>query len=100
MSEIVTSTFKVGTACCGGCGVWVPSAFCGDQEGRGGLSGVFPTIFVLYLNDLLSEALSSASSISPLYNFLMSWNNSDYILTDYTLAWLYQDLLHCLLMYC
>ena len=31
-----------------------------------GLSGVFPTNFVLYLNYLPSEALSSTSSISSL----------------------------------
>ena len=47
----MTSRFKVGTAgCCG----------------RGGFSGVFPTIFVLYLNYLPSEALYSTSSISYL----------------------------------
>ena len=33
-------------------------------------------------------------------NFLMSYNNFDYILTDYTLTLLYQYLLHCLSMYC
>ena len=39
---------------------------CGDRGGRGGLSGVFPAIFVLYLNDLSSEVLSSTSLILSL----------------------------------
>ena len=45
----------------------VTSAFKADTSGyggRGGLLGVFLTIFVLYLNDLQSEVLSSTSSIS------------------------------------
>ena len=45
----------------------VTSAFKADTSGyggRGGLLGVFLTIFVLYLNDLPSEVLSSTSSIS------------------------------------
>ena len=47
----MTSRFKVGTAgCCG----------------HGGFSGVFITIFVLYLNYLPSEVLLSTSSISYL----------------------------------
>ena len=58
LSRILTSTFKVGTAGCGGHCVWVPSGFCGSHGCRSGLFGVFPTIFVLYLNDLPSEALS------------------------------------------
>ena len=40
----MTSTFKFGTAGCGG-----PSASPGFP-GRSGLSGVFPTIFVSHLN--------------------------------------------------
>ena len=50
----MASTFKVGTG-----GRFTSQSF-------PGLSGVFPTIFVLYLNDLPSEALSSTSSISSL----------------------------------
>ena len=60
MSRIVASIFKAGT---GGCGGWFPAW---SGSGWSGLSGVFPTIFVLYLNDLPSGALSSASSISSL----------------------------------
>ena len=61
----MTSTFKVGTAGCDDCDGrvgWFPS---GPGNGRGGcgdcgvcIRGVFPTIFVLFLNDLPSEALS------------------------------------------
>ena len=56
----MTSTFKVGTTGCGGgfVSLWFP--------GCSGLSGVFSTIFVLYLNDLSSEALSSTLSILSL----------------------------------
>ena len=54
LSGIVTSTFKVGTA-----GRFVSSSF-RDH------SGVFPTIFVLYLYDLSSEALLLILSISSL----------------------------------
>ena len=46
LSEIVTSTFKVGTVC-----RFASPSF----PGR---AGVFPTIFVLHLNDLPSKALS------------------------------------------
>ena len=63
MGGIVTSTFKVATVLCGCCVNWVPSGFCGGCGSRGGLSGVFSTIFVIYLNDLPSQALSSTSSI-------------------------------------
>ena len=69
LSGIVTSTFKDGTGDCGGYTAWVSSGFCGGCGGRLGIYGVFPTIFVLYLNDLLSEALSSTSSISSLWQF-------------------------------
>ena len=58
MSGIVISTFKVGTAGCGGRGGCVSFGFCG-RGGRGGLSGVSPAIFVLYLHNLPYEALSS-----------------------------------------
>ena len=55
LSGIVTSTFKVGTVGC-------PGRFTSPGfPGRDGLSGVFPTIFVLYLNDLPSEEFLSAS---------------------------------------
>ena len=49
MERCLTSTFKVGTA-----GRFLSSWF-------PGLAVVFPTIFVLYLNDLPSEVLSSTS---------------------------------------
>ena len=54
LSGIVYSTLKVGTG-----GRFASPSF-------PGISGVFPTIFVLYSNDLPSEALSSTSSISSL----------------------------------
>ena len=50
-SGLVTSTFKVGPADCGGRGGWVLSGFCGGWGGLSGVSGGFPTTFVLYLND-------------------------------------------------
>ena len=52
MSEIGASTFKVGTA----------GRFA--SPGFPACVGVFPTISVLYLNDLPSEALSLILSIS------------------------------------
>ena len=58
---IVTSTFKADLGGCGGCGVWFASWSGSGYGGCGGLSGVFPTIFALYVNDLQSEALSSVS---------------------------------------
>ena len=70
LSWIAVSTFKAGTADCGdlgGCCGWDPSRFgdgCGSRGGLSGFCGVFPTIFVLYLNDLSSEALSSTSILS------------------------------------
>ena len=63
MSEIVNLTFKTGTGSCGGCSGWTgwdQSGFdggCGGCSKRSSLSGVFPTIFILYLIDLPSEAL-------------------------------------------
>ena len=72
LSGIVTSTFKAGTGgrgVRGGRGSWDPpvvSGGCGAHFGCAGLCGVFPTIFVLYLNDLPSEALSSTSSVLSL----------------------------------
>ena len=58
MSWIVTSVFRGGTCGYSGCGGWVPSGFGGD------CAGVFPVIFVLYLNYLSSEISSSTPSIS------------------------------------
>ena len=52
LSKIVSSIFKIGTSCCGG----RPTS--SSFQGRFGLLGVFHTIFILYLNDLPSEALS------------------------------------------
>ena len=60
LSGIVNSTFKVGTASC--CGRFASPSF----PGRSALRGVFPTIFVLYLNHLPSEALSLTSLILSL----------------------------------
>ena len=60
LSGIVTSLFQDGTGYCGG---WSASSSFPD---RGGLSGAPPTIFVLYSNDLPSEAFSSTLSISSL----------------------------------
>ena len=53
----VTSTFKDGTV---GCGGWSVSP---GFLGCGGLSGASSTSFVLYLNDLSSEALSLTSTL-------------------------------------
>ena len=50
-SGIVTSTFKVAQ--------FASPAF----PGCGGISGVFPTIFVLYLNDITSETSTSILSL-------------------------------------
>ena len=46
-----------------GCGDWFASP---QFPGRVGLSVVFPTIFILYLNDLSSEVLSLILSIMSL----------------------------------
>ena len=51
MGGLVTSTFKVGPAGCGGRGGWVLSGFSGGWGGLSGIFGSFPTTFVLYLND-------------------------------------------------
>ena len=47
----------------GGCGGWSASP---RFPGCYSLFGVFPTIFVIYSNNLSSEKLQSTSSISPL----------------------------------
>ena len=52
----MTLAFKAGTGGCGSWGGWILSEFFGDCCGRSGLSGVYPPIFVLHLNDLPSEA--------------------------------------------
>ena len=65
LTGIVTSAFKAHTGGCGGHGGrggWDLSGFgvgCGGCSGLFGLSSVFHTIFVLYLNDLPSETLPS-----------------------------------------
>ena len=56
----MTPTFRVGIAGCTGGFASPRFSVCG------GLSSVFPTIFILYLNDLPSEALSSTTSILSL----------------------------------
>ena len=56
----MTSTFKIGTA---GCDGQFSSPLFPDSLN---ISCVFPTIFVFYLNDLLSEALSLILSIFSL----------------------------------
>ena len=63
MNGILALTFEIGTASCGDWGGWVPSGFCGGCGGHGRILCVFSIIFVSYLNDLSSEALSSTSSI-------------------------------------
>ena len=60
LRKIVTSAFKIGAIGCSG-----QFTFPGFPV-RGSLSGVFSTIFVLYLNNLPSEASPSTSSISSL----------------------------------
>ena len=55
--KIVALTCKVGTHGRGG------RSASPSFPGHAGLCGVFPTIFVLYSNDLPSEALSSRSAI-------------------------------------
>ena len=59
MGGIATSRFKVDSAGCGG------RFACSRFSGQRGFFGVFTTSFVLYLNELPSEALSSTSSIIP-----------------------------------
>ena len=63
---IVTSTFKANTGGCGGSGGrggWDSSGFGG---GCGSISSTVPTILVLYLSNLPSEALPSKSSFMSL----------------------------------
>ena len=66
MSRIVTFVFKGGIGGCVGCGVWFQSWFGSGCACRAALASVFPIIFVLYLDDLLSEASLSTSPISSL----------------------------------
>ena len=76
-SGIVTSKFKAGTG-----GRFASPSF-------PALSGVFLIIFVLYSNDLRSEAYHQHHQFllyNNSINFLMSSDNFEYILTDYTLA--------------
>ena len=53
---MVTSTFSDGTGSCAG---WSPSP---GFPGCGGIYGAFTTIFVLFSNGLISEALSLTSA--------------------------------------
>ena len=57
----MNSVFKGSILGCGGCGSLDPSGFGGGSSSHAGLASVFTIIFVLYLNDLPSEALSSLS---------------------------------------
>ena len=57
----MASPFKGSTRGCGGRG--------GCSSGRAGLASVFPIIFVLHLNDLPPEALSSTSLILSVKEF-------------------------------
>ena len=59
LSEIVTSVFKGDIGGCGCCGGLDPSGFGGASSSHAGLASIFTIIFVLYLNDLPSEALLS-----------------------------------------
>ena len=93
LSGIVTSTFKAGTA------VW------GGRSVSSQVFLVFLAVFVLflfYIQMIYHLKHNHQQQQLHLYNnsinFLMSWNNFDYILTDYTSAWQYQDLLHYLSM--
>ena len=52
----MTLAFKAGTGGFGSCGGWILFESFGGCCGRSGLSGVFPAVFVLHLNDLPSEA--------------------------------------------
>ena len=52
----MASEFEADTAGCVGRGDWLSSGFCNGCGGRSGLSGIFPTAFVSYLNNLPSEA--------------------------------------------
>ena len=56
--------FKGGVDGCTGCGGWDLSGFAGGCAGYAGLSSAFLINFVLHLNDLPTEVLSSTSSIS------------------------------------
>ena len=66
LSGTVTSAFKAGTGGCGVFGGWVPFGFFGGFGGCSGLLDVFLDYFVIYVNDLPSEALSLITSISSL----------------------------------
>ena len=63
---LVVLLFQIYNCCCVGCGVWFQSWFGSGCACRAGLASVFPIIFVLYLDDLLSEASLSTSPISSL----------------------------------
>ena len=91
LSGIVTSTFKVGTHSCGGCGGrggWDTSGFgkgCGGRGDRSVFSGVFHVIFVLYSTIYTVKHYHQHHQFC-LYNnsttFQMPFNKCNYILTD------------------
>ena len=62
--ELNCDFFKGGIGGCCGHGGWAPCRFGGGCAGCDGGTGVFPIIFVLYSNDLPSEA--STLSVSSL----------------------------------
>ena len=62
----MTSTFSDGTGSCGGCGGWVPSW-------SGSVSASLSSLHSFkLLNDLLSEELSSTSSVCLYSHFINS----------------------------
>ena len=81
----MTVAFKNDTS---GCAGW---SACPEFLSHGGLSGVSPTILLLYSIDFPYEALPlTSTSLICLYNnstnFLISLNNCDSVITDYTFA--------------
>ena len=107
LSGIVTSVFKGSIGSCTGCGGWDPFGFSGGCAGRASLA--FVLSLLLYLSYILMiyhlrHYHHHHHHWFGLYNnsisFLISWNNFDYILTDCTSTWLYEDLMHWLSMYC
>ena len=98
LSEIITSTFKDDTGGCGG--RMVSPRFPGHE----GLSGVSPIFFLFYIQITCYPKpyppLHRFCLCSNYTNFLMSLDNCDYIITNYTSTRLYQGLMHCLSMCC
>ena len=78
LSGIETAAIKVGTASCA-------SRFAPRRcPGCGGISDVFPTILICRLTYYHQHHQFCLYNNS--INFVMSWNNFNYILTDYTSA--------------